>query len=189
MKNIPTSAHSSWAIHLRQLVGGEIAVNVYYDELKEYSIPILTSENYEGIVAATIGLMDIDQSKKSKNNIFTEIIMDQRGHDERISNILATIAFYIIKDGWTVAPGTIFGSIAVMNIPETKLPLIYFTSPFQWDTISSVTLPGKTIYPLLAIPISEEEYKLAAANSGLVLENLWEKYSVDVLNWNRESVV
>jgi flagellar basal body-associated protein FliL len=93
------SDHKEWAKHMRQLVGGNASVTAYYDEPHANTIHIFASANSDGIVAATVGLMEINQSHKPGVEIYSEIIMDQRGRDERISNVLSTIAFCVIKDG------------------------------------------------------------------------------------------
>jgi len=111
--------------------------------------------------------------------------MDQRGHDERIGNILSTIAFYIMKDGWKIAPGVIFESMVEMFVPGTQLPHVMFVSPFQWDGMSKILLGNRIIYPLVAFPISEAESEVARKNRGKDLEDLWERQSVDVLDWGR----
>jgi hypothetical protein len=189
MTNEPSDNHKAWAVHLRNLVGGEVSVHVYYDEAEEHSIPIFTSTNDEGILCATIGLMEIDQSQNPDIEIHSEIILDKRGIDERVANVLSTLAFYIIKNGWRVAPGVVFKDLMKMYYPEINLPHIYFTAPFQWSSMSKVELPEGAIYPLIAIPVSEEEVKIAGESNGQMLEEAWSKEHVDVLNWNRENVV
>ena len=187
MNDSPPTAHKNWANHLRNLVGGECFIYNYYDDQKEYSIPIFSSTDSDGILVATVGLMEIDQSKNSRVQVPTEIIMDRKGKDERIANVLSTIAFYIMKDGWKVAPGVIFEDIMKMYYPETKLPHIYFTAPFQWDTMSKVELTGKTIYPLVAIPVTEDEANIVSKHGDQDLEDMWVRHEVNVLNWDREN--
>jgi hypothetical protein len=172
---------------MRTLVGGDCAVTAYWDESEENRAPIFTSRNGEGTVAATIGLMDFNQSRRPESEIYSELIMDQRAHDERIGNILSTIAFYVMKDGWKVAPGVIFERMVEMYIPKTKLPHIMFVAPFQWENMAKVALTAKTIYPLVAVPISEAESQVARTNEGRDLEQLWVRQAVDVLNWGRQS--
>ena len=179
--------HKQWAQHLRATVGGACAVTSYLDEPEENRIHIFTSQNSEGIVAATVGLMGINQSRQPGREVYSEVLMDQRGHDERIGNILSTIAFYIMKDGWRIAPGVIFESMIEMFVPETELPHVMFTSPFQWDEMSKIVLGDRAIYPLIAVPISEAESAIARKNQGVDLEALWERHSVDVLDWGRSS--
>lgn len=172
---------------MRTFIRGDCAVTNYWDEIEENRAPIFTSRNDEGIVAATIGLMDFNQSLYTESEIFSEIIMDQRGHDECIGNILSTIAFYVMNDNWKVAPGVIFESMVEMYIPETKLPHVMFVAPFQWRNMSKIVLTDKTIYPLVAVPISEAEKQVARTNQGQDLEELWSRLNVDVLNWKRHS--
>ena len=183
----PSSAQKEWANRLRSQLGGLAAVTNFYDETNTAQIPIFTSTNSDGIVASTIGLMEVDQSRQPSKEIRTEILMDQRGHDERICNILSTIAFYILKNGWRVAPGTIFESMVSMYIPDTCLPHVYFTAPFQWDNMAKVSLSDRIIYPLIAVPISETESVVAGKNTGRDLEALWVQRGTDVLNWGRRS--
>ena len=172
---------------MRQLVGGNASVTAYYDEPNANKIHIFASASSDGLVAATVGLMDFNQSHKPGIEIYSEIIMDQRGHDERISNVLSTIAFCVMKDGWKVAPGVIFHDVVKMYAPGTELPHVMFTVPFQWDTMSKLSLSAKTIYPLVAIPISEAEAKVAKANAGQDLEAIWVRQFTDVLDWGRRS--
>lgn len=187
MNNQPSDNHKAWAVHLRNLVGGDVSVNVYYDESEEHCIPIFRSASDEGILCATIGLMEIDQSQNSEIRINTEIILDKRGQDERVPNVLSTLAFYMIKNGWRVAPGVVFRDIMKIYFPEINLPHVYFTAPFQWRTMSKVDLPDGAIYPLVAIPVSEEEVRIAGEKSGQILEEIWSKNQIDVLDWDRES--
>ena len=184
--NIPIN-HKEWAGILRSLAEENASITAYYDETNEYKIPLFSSTNDEGIIASTVGLMDYSQSHE--HDIYTEIIIDRFGHDERIFNILATAAFYIIKNNWKVRPGIIFNDIVSMYYPDTNLPHLLFIPPFQWDTISKVQLTNKTIYPLVAVPISEKESQLAESEQDQKLENIWEEQSTNVLDWSRESAV
>lgn len=174
---------------MRSLLGGNCAVTAYLDAAEQNKVHIFTSANAEGVVAATVGLMEVDQSRNPAVRIPTEIIMDQRGHDPRIANILSSIAFQVMKDGWKVAPGVVFERMVEMYIPDTGLPHVMFTAPFQWEGMSKVRLADRAIYPLVAVPVSEAESRVAASNAGRDLESLWTRQSVDVLDWGRQSAV
>jgi hypothetical protein len=56
-------AHKQWAQHLRTTIGDVCAVTSYLDEPEENRIHIFTSQNGDGIVAATVGLMEHNQSR------------------------------------------------------------------------------------------------------------------------------
>lgn len=186
---VPQKSHKEWANVLRSRVGGSVAITKYSDDARARHVHIFSSESGGGIVAATIGLMEINQSRNSAVDVRTEVLLDSRANDPRVGNVLSTIAFYILKDGWRVTPGTVFENLVSMYFPDTSLPHIYFTTPFQWSDMGKVALSEQVIYPLLAIPVSEAEAELASVDSGRELENLWASRSVDVLNWERASVV
>jgi hypothetical protein len=182
-------AHKEWANLMRSLVGGNCSVKAYYDEPEEHRIHIFASTSEEGVIAATVGLMDIALRSRTGEEIHAEVIMDQRGHDPRLAQILSTIAFYVMKDGWKLAPGVVFEEMVRMYIPDTKLPHVVFVAPWQFDSSSRVALSDRTIYPLVAVPISEAESRLARTDAGRELEETWQRKSVDVLNWTRGSAV
>jgi antitoxin YqcF len=95
----PPAAHVQWVKHLRGKVPGDVRVFRHYDEGERNAIHIFTSENDEGVVAATVGLMDFDQSRGGGPPLATEILLDGRGRPPHIANIAATIAFFVMKDG------------------------------------------------------------------------------------------
>lgn len=187
--SVPPDSHKAWARHLRSLLGGACAVTAYHDDSGHHQVHVFTSTSDEGIVAASLGLQDIDQDGQDGAGLYTEIIMDRRGADERLANVLASAMFFIIKDGWRIRPGTVFESVVEMVYPGIRLPHLMFTSPFQWDGMGRVELAGKTIHPLLALPISEAERRIARAHAGADLEDLWERRGIDVLDWSRPGTV
>jgi len=180
--------YQQWFDHLSGLVGGETSVHAYRDDSEENSINIFRSVNAEGSLFATIGLMEIDQSKNPALRVASEVLMDCRGNDENVGNILSTIAFFIMKNGWRIAPRVVFEDLVAMYFPGHHLPHVMFVSPFQWRTeMTKVEVVGKFIYPLVAIPISEAERTFSASHPDRALEHLWESKHIDVLNWARPS--
>ena len=183
----PLKAHKDWATLLRNRLGGKASVVMYNDDDNVTQVPIFSSENSDGLVAATIGLMDLNQSKKPNLVLRTELMMYSRNNDKLVSNVLSTIAFYILKNGWRANPGTVFESMVSMYFPETHLPHIFFTAPFQWEEWGNVNLDDRVIHPLLAIPVSDAEAELATNRTGGVLESLWSDCGTDVFDWSRKS--
>lgn len=179
--------HKQWANYLKDIAGGDAAVTTYCDKENNNKAPIFTSENTDGILAATVGLMDFDQSRNPASKVYTEILMDKRDSDDRVGSILSTIAFCVMKEGWKVAPGAIFKNILTYHVPGTRFPHVMFAAPFQWDGLSIVKLQGKTIYPLVAIPISEAESQFVTFDASKILKRLWIETNVDILDWRRAS--
>lgn len=183
--------HRDWAQHLRDSTpDGQVALNLHTDEAEEQTIAIFSSRNVEGVVAATVGLMDVDVGEDPDDPVYTEIIVDARGDAAWVAEIVATLAFHVMKDGWKPAPGVIFERAIEMYSPELQVKHVMFVPPIQWeDEMSAVELGSKVVQPLLAVPITEAEAAFARAHGGEALEDLWARAEVDVFDWSRSGVV
>jgi antitoxin YqcF len=174
-----------------QIGGDDIDVVCYDDESGENEIDIYTNKSEDGTVASTIGLMEIDQSVDPKMKIYAEILMDDQDSNEFLSSILSTIAFFIMKEKWKIAPGVILKNVIEMYIPDLNVKHVMFIAPFQWDDdMLEVHLSTKKIvYPLLAVPITERESKFVIENGSEALEKIWIEKDCDILNWKRKEVL
>lgn len=185
----PTADHKGWAKYL-QLIIPEVPIKVvrYLDDSEDHEIPIFCADQESGKTCATIGLMDIDQSNNG-SGLYTEILLDCKGDHDYIGNVLSTVAFFCIKDGWRIRPGIVFEKMIEMYAPELEVKHLMFTAAFQWapEVINRVELETKVIYPLIAVPITESENQFIRSHGDEALEDLWEQQSIDVLNWNRKS--
>jgi hypothetical protein len=179
-----------WYTHLCRFGGKNATVLAHTDHSGAYTIEVFRADSDEGALLSTIGLMDIDQSPNPSSPVFSEILMDSRGRDEKLGSVLATIAFHVMKHKWRLAPGVLFERAIDLYFPQHALPHAMLVAPFQWKTgMTRVQLATKTIYPLVAAPISEAERQFATENSPRALEQAWESQRVDVLDWSRASAV
>ena len=182
----PPEAHKLWARHLRSMVPGNISVDRWYDEGEQNHIDLFSSQSSEGLVLGTIGLMDVVLSSKEGKELRTELLMDVRGDHPEIANVLSMIAFYVLKDGWRPGPGVVFEQLVELNIPGIHLKHVFFVPPFQWPGgMSAVELGEITIYPLLAVPITDGELDFVGRHGPEALEHLWEETHCDVLDLGR----
>ena len=92
----------------------KIQISRYYNEPEEFHLNIFTRQNDEGTIAATIGLMEYDQSQKPETQIYSEVPMDVRGSSEVSGNIISNIDFCVLKDGWKVGTEEIFENMVSM---------------------------------------------------------------------------
>jgi hypothetical protein len=179
-----------WYEHLCRFGGADASVHAYADRDGAHGVEVFRVVSDGGTLLATIGLMDIDQSPHRTANVFSEILMDSRGQDDRLGNVLAGIGLHVLKHGVRIAPGVVFERSIDVYMPKHPLPHAMLVAPFQWkEGMTKVQLAGKTIYPLVAVPISDAERALAAEQSARALEQLWESRRVDVLDWGRASAV
>lgn len=181
----PSAEHKAWAGILRARAGESARVHYHHDEAEERSIAIFSGQVRDDWIGATIGLMDINQSRKKGVEINTEVVMERRGSNELVGNILSTIAFFSMKNGWQICPDMVFKSMVSMYMPETRLPHVMFVPIFRWNDLSTVRVESKTIYPLLGIPISQSELDLHVAQGPEALLSKLEAASADVNDWQR----
>ncbi|MBW4422651.1 MAG: suppressor of fused domain protein [Myxacorys californica WJT36-NPBG1] len=76
-----------------------------------------------------------------------------------------------------------------MYEPGLRVKHVVFVPPFQWEQgMTHVTLADRTIYLLLAVPITDGELQLVQKQGVDELQDRWEQLSTDVLDWSREGV-
>ncbi len=191
MSNDIIQDHRHWVMYLQTMVtGDEMKVTRYWDETEEHHIDLFTARKTEGILAATVGVMDVNQSNNPNTPVHTEILMDIRGQNEIINNILSTVGLYMIKNQWKAAPGIVFENMVEMYVPEVNVKHIVFIVPFQWKSgMGKVPAGNRTIYPLLAVSITDNEKNYIQSNGIDALGNLWAVNGCDVLNLERLGVV
>lgn len=177
-----------WAGFLREKGSGEGQIAAF-GRTRFDAIPVFSCRNAQGLFAATIGLMDVNQAKPGMQPIYTELLLASRTTDEKACHVLSAVAACIVDQGWRVGPGALLENVVSAHAPGTSLPHLYFTFPDQYRDFDEVKLTGRTIHPLTAFPVSEAEAKLVRAGRGEELETLWETKYVDPVDWDRESAV
>jgi hypothetical protein len=113
-------------------------------------------------------------------------------HDRpQFENALATAAFFVIKDHWFCYPGAIFPNIVAMYDLSPTLRHFFFMDPFPWPSLQeSLELSDRLVSWLVAVPISEGEYRYAQEKGPGALENLLtETDDIDASDLTRPSLV
>ena len=73
---------------------------------------------------------------------------------------------------------------------DSLLEHILFVSPFLWeDRLKTLNFEDKKVAWLLAVPISEKEFKYAKDKGKDALEELFEEKQIDIFNLYRKSVL
>lgn len=134
---------------------------------------------------STLGLAEL-----APENHHTEILGACYSDFEYFENIISSIAFFIIKDKWKSAEGSVFETLVEMYYPNTEMKHIYFTSPFLWeDKLEEFSVEGISVRFLLAIPISDKELEFLTQHGKEAFEDLLEENNIDIFNLERKSVV
>lgn len=108
---------------------------------------------------------------------------------ERFGNVMSTIAFCIINDGWLCAPGEIFRDVIDVYNMSSTMRHVFFVSPFLWGDIRLLEISGISVAWLLAVPISDKERCFAEEMGSDALEDLFVDRQIDIFDINRPSVI
>jgi hypothetical protein len=172
--------------------GGKPEVRAYYDRDETHSVDIMQCGDRPtpGFVTyATLGVHTVT-NKVDDDDIRVEMAgVADAGVDE-FPNLLATAAFYVLKDRWLCAPGVVFPSLLKEYNLSSTLEHLMWVEPFPWEQLGSVDVGGGlTIHWLLAIPISESERQFLLDNGFWKLERLFIDREVEYFDLNRRPIV
>jgi len=149
--------------------GGTPRVTRHWDEGEQNSIDILSCEDRpsEGIVSySTLGLQKYPNVIDGED-IRVELCGIATSDVPKFAEVIATTAFYVLKDRWKAAPGITYESMVGMYDLPVTLKHIVFAEPFEWEELSSVHLAGDVVVRwLLVIPISDSELRWRLDKAG-----------------------
>lgn len=178
--------HEAWKRRLREKFGARTRIVPIPTPLHTDHVAQISASPIEGaLVVATVGAMDAPRRGQDAS---VEVLMIRRGRSTRICSVAATLG-YLIARGRIAAPGVVIEGVLKPHLPEAPLPHIYLSVPFMWPDLIKVELPGRTLHPLRATPISVAEAALVAREGGRALEALWRRRGTDLLNWRRPCAV
>lgn len=173
--------------------GGKPSVTKYWDDKNESSIDILScgGRPYNGVTShSTIGLSSYSIGYTTDSTpLRIEIVGACASGYDCFRNILASCAFNIINTKFKCYPGAIFENIVKFYMHDSLMRHILFVSPFLWENrLKTLNFEDKKVAWLLAVPISEEEFKYAKDKGTDALEELFDEEQIDIFNLNRKSV-
>ena len=94
---------------------------------------------------------------------------------ETFPNVVATTAFFVIKNGWAAHPGAVFPNVLGGYGLPSALAHVVLTPPFAWEGLSDAALIGGVdVQWLGVVPISEGEARIIAAEGFDAFETLFQ---------------
>ncbi len=163
----------------------------YGDEGDKSTVDLLCCADspMEGVTAyGTVRLSD--HALSNAGDLRVEIVGAFPTALPAFANVMATCAFNVINDGAPLRPGMIHGGAMGSQELFPTLRHVMFVPPFLWGgRPEPLTLPGRTVAWLMAVPITEAERAYAAAHGSNALEQLFERENIKVLDPNRPSAV
>ncbi len=196
--NMEIPAHRKKIAHtVTQAIGIEPSVRTYLDEKEQHSIDLLslTDPDTRAIkIYCSIGVSEsnnlVRQQDGNFKNVPVELLMTGYEPFDSIPNILVTCGFYITKNQWVCQPGAVFRKIIEIYHGDKEMKHVMFVPPFLWgDRLPAVEQEDKTVYFLLAVPISDQELEYLEQHGGQKLEALFEQHNIDLFDLDRKSIL
>jgi hypothetical protein len=187
-------------IKMARFIAGAIGfgphVHPYYDEDESHKLSVLSLVDpidHNVSIYCTIGLSDSENKVEVKGafeNIPVELFMTGYKKFDKVSNVLSTTGFFIMKDKYECRPGAVFKYMIDYYYKGLTMRHAYFTSPFLWqEKLDQLELDSKKVSFLMIIPISDAELDYKIQHGDDALENLLQDNEIDFYDLNRPSVV
>jgi len=108
-----------------------------------------------------------------------------------LGNLVATAAFYVVKDRWLAAPGVVFPDLVAEYYPTGNVRHLMWAEPFDFEGLSTFSVDDLDypIHALQGVPITDREYDLLLRDGYFALETALEAAGVEHFDFSRESAV
>lgn len=172
--------------------GGKPSIRAYWDEREAFSVDILKCEDAPEVGVNSYGTVNLSDTPLFKEGIEypvrAEILGVCQSDISEFPNLLSTCAFNIKKNRWFAAPSVVFPDVISMYEISTTMRHVAFFQPFIWENdLPTLELKSKTVDWLLAVPISDAEYRFALKQGFDELEEHFEAVQIDIFDVNRPS--
>jgi antitoxin YqcF len=171
--------------------GGKPQVRRYYDEAEKHSVDMLTCEGAPTADLVTYSTVSLHGYANMLEQ--SDVRVEMAGVASRAAgpfvNMLATAAFYVMKDHWLCAPGVVFPSLTRQYKLSPRLEHVLWVPPFPWQKLGSLEVgDGLAVHWLLAVPISEGEREFLLDNGFDAFEAVFAEREVEYFNLERASI-
>jgi hypothetical protein len=167
---------------------GGVSVHAYHNEDESLRVDIFCAVDAPQVgvsTYATLGVSNYGNKLADDTEAGTELIAVAASGSDLPARTLATLSFDHFRPGITLRPGLIIPKAISRNNAHASLPHALLTDPFLWDDLQQVEIRGMFIFPLLAVPVSETEFRFAEKHGADALEALFERVQIDVFDWDR----
>src|SRR5579859_1134948 len=155
--------------------GGKPKVHAHRDEDRSHSVDIVACADRPspGLVSSSTLTLHMVPNKIEGDDIRVELAGVAEDSAKDFPNLLATAAFYVIKDRWKAGPGIVFPSLLREYGLSKTLEHVIWMEPFESTKLGSVDVGGGlTVHGLQAVPISESERQYLMDNGHWKFEAL-----------------
>lgn len=189
-----TTDNKKIAIQVASAFGGQPTVREFLHDNTDLKIDLIYSTDQSDESLLSIGTIGLSDYRFMQGNTEfptrLEICAIASVQDSLFLNLVASAAFNMIRSKNIATPGSVMRGYVSEYYPETKLPNLYFTAPFIWETVLKTTVfETKKVSWLLCFPISNAEADFIEKNGDDSFENLLQKANIKIYDLDRNSVV
>jgi hypothetical protein len=180
------------ARYVAGVFGGKPSVIRYWNDTRDRSIDLLTCVDrpVAGVTSyCTLGLSDHPVLLDDDRRVPVELVGACATACEGFANALTTAAFVAMANEWQCTPGSVLQNALDMYKLSRTLKHFLFLPPFLWSTLKALKVDGREVHWLMAVPISDEEYRFWKEHGSDALESQFESAQIDVFDINRASAV
>jgi hypothetical protein len=174
------------------VIGGTAQVHEYWNDGDRNRIAILSVQDQPAKGWATYSTVGLHRAPNilDDRDVRVEMIGMAAGAVEAFPNVIASAAFFVIKNHWLCAPGVIFPDVLDGYEVSKTLRHLVWATPFPWPALNGFsTSSGLDVHWLLAIPISDSERALIVENGFDRFEDLMERRDVPYFDLERIPIV
>ena len=174
--------------------GGDYHVREYLHDTEPLAVDVLRCDDrpQKGVTSySTIGLSD-NPTRSVGGHLPTrmEIAGACVTAVDYFANVLASAAFHVVRTGEPYHLAAVMLNYVSQYDESMHLPHLYFTAPFPWTMLlETVECPTKKVSWLMAVPISESEYRYVKQNGHHALDELMRISQTDIFAISRPSLV
>lgn len=178
---------------LRERIGSATSVHAYYDAGESHVVAVVDSDGspHATLQTCVTASLHAYPNELEGEDIRVELLMVGKAGGPEIAEIVATSAFFVIKDHWLAAPGVVFPGVVLEHVPTTTTPNLMWQEPFDFDNLATLEISGvePAVHPLQGVPLSDAEASYLREFGFNALTALLEEKKVDHFDLFRASVV
>ena len=118
-------------------IGGTPKSFNYFDEDESHKVGIarFVGAPADGLTTWSTLTLHMAPNVFHGTDIRVELLGIARQDDERTANVLATSAFYVMKNGWVASQGAVFRDLVRTYVEDTTTPHVLWSAPQYWTAL------------------------------------------------------
>lgn len=178
---------------LKLNLAGRAQTRAYCDDARRNVVAIVEAIGtpHESLATFASASLHATENLLDDRDVRVELLAVGPRQTPDLGNLVATAAFYVMKDRWLAAPGVVFPNLVGEYLPNASVRHLTWTEPFDFDGLSTFAPAGVNlpIHMLQAVPITDREYAMLRSDGFDALERALSAAEVRHYDLDRPSAV